>query len=239
MPSPSSQPTDSITLSPVEVTEIATKHPELFGIIIAIKQKTSDAQIPQPTEAIPALVCPPDISQKDATEFAKLGLSYETRADGVWLAVYEDSETHQKTKFIYNPQVFVNANPPTNTTWKKDGMIEHEVNLDGLKSVWHFNRTGANSYAQQLTDKNVKLADCNLTQIIASKFGAKMYKAFGITLTSWSHPVGHLGRDFVGLRADLWLDRRYLDVNRHFACVYDDDELFGRGLFLQDTSSDT
>lgn len=217
MPSPSSQPTDSITLSPVEVAEIATKHPELFDIITAMKQKTSDAQIPQPTEAIPALVCPPDISQKDAAEFAKLGLSYETRADGVWLAVYEDSETHQKTTLIYNPQAFVNANPPTNTTWEKDGMIEHEVNLDGLKSVWHFNRTGANSYAQQLTDKNVKLADRNLAQIIASKFGAKMYKAFGIPLTAWSLPDGGLNHGNVGHYAVLWLDRHYLVVYRHCA----------------------
>lgn len=235
MPSPSSQPTDSITLSPVEVAEIATKHPELFGIITAMKQKTSDAQIPQPTEAIPALVCPPDISQKDAAEFAKLGLSYETRADGVWLAVYEDPETHQKTKFIYNPQVFVNANPPTNTTWKKDGMIEHEVNLDGLKSVWHFNRSGANSYAQQLSDKNVKLADRNLAQIIASKFGGQIYKAFGIPLTAWSHPNGDLNRDGVGRYADLWLGNRYLGVNRDGACVFGGNGRHGLGLFLQDT----
>jgi len=214
MPTPSSQPTDSIVLSPEQIAKLEEQYPGLSETMRQFQQQASDAQVSQPTETLPALVCPPDISQKDASEFAKLGLSYETRADGVWLAVYEDPETKKKSKFIYNPQAFVNANPPENTTWQKDGMIEHEVNLEGLKSVWHFNRNGANSYAQKLSEKNVKLADNALVQNIASKFGGQMHKAFGIPLTAWSHPDGDLNRGDVGRYAGLWLDRRFLGVYR-------------------------
>jgi hypothetical protein len=120
----------------------------------------------------------------------------------------------KKHKFVYNPQVFVNANPPTNVTWKEDGMIEQQVELEGMKSVWHFNRNGANTYTKQLSNKQVKLADNTLIQSIASKFGGQMHKAFGIPLTAWSRPGGDLYRGNVGRSADLWLDERYLDVYR-------------------------
>lgn len=66
-----------------------------------------------------------------------------------------------------------------------------------------------------------------------------MHKAFGIPLTAWSHPDGGLVRGDVGLGAGLWLDRRCLVVRRVDAWVGGGDELYGLGLFLQDTSSDT
>ncbi len=239
MPSTSSHPAAFIVISQEQLAQLEENYPGLWETMQQFQQQASDAQVSQPTETIQALACPPDISQKDAAEFAKLGLSYETRADGVWLAVYEDSETKKKSKFIYNPQAFVNANPPENTTWQKDGMIEHDVKLEGLKSVWHFNRTGANSYAQQLSDKNVKLADNSLVQTITSKFGGQMHKAFGIPFTSWSRSVGGLHRDDVGSNAVLWLDGHYLVVYRDGAWVDVGNERYGHGLFLMDTSSDT
>jgi hypothetical protein len=214
MPSPSPQPTEFVTITKEQLAQLEKQYPGLSETMMQFQQKASDAQAIQPPESATTLVCPADISQKDVQEYAKLGLSYETRADGVLLAVWEDPNTQKKHKFVHNPQAFVNANPPANVTWQKDGMVEQQVNIEGMKSVWHFNRNGANTYAQQLASKQVKLADNTLIQSIASKFGGQMHKAFGIPLTSWSHPDGNLDRVGVGLDADLWLDGRCLDVDR-------------------------
>lgn len=214
MPSPSPQSQVSIIISPEQLAQLEAQYPGLSKTIEECKQKASDAQAIQPPESATTLFCPADISQKEAQEYAKLGLTYETRADGVLLAVWEDPNTQKKHKFVHNPQAFVNANPPTNVTWQKDGMIEQPVNLEGMKSVWHFNRIGSNTYTQQLASKQVKLADTTLIQSIASKFGGQMHKAFGIPLTSWSHPDGDLSRGNVGLVAVLWLVVRYLCVDR-------------------------
>jgi len=240
MPTLSSQQIGSIVLTPDQIAQLEAQYPGLSETMKQFQEWASGALTSQPTETIPTLVCPPDISQKEAQEFAKLGLTYETRADGVWLAVYEDPNTPgKKHKFVYNPQAFVNANPPANVTWKKDGMIEQQVNLEGMKSVWHFTRNGANTYAQQLSSKQVKLADGTLTQSIASKFGSQMHKAFGIPLTTWSYPVGDLDHVGVGHYAGLWLDQRYLGVGRFGAWVYGGNGRYGLGVLLQDTSSDT
>lgn len=217
MPSSSPEPTQSIVLSPEQISQLETQYPGVSETMRQFQKQASDAQVAQPAKPVTTLVCPADISQKEAREYAKLGLSYETRADGVLLAVWENPNTQKKHKFVHNPQAFVNANPPVNVTWEKDGMIEQQVNIEGMQSVWHFNRSGANTYAQQLSRKQVKLADNTLIQSIASKFGGQMHKAFGIPLTAWSHPDGDLDHDNVGRGADLWLDGHYLGVNRYFA----------------------
>lgn len=208
------QSTESIVISPEQLVQLEEKYPGLSETMMQFQQKAADAQVDQPPESTTTLVCPADISHKDAQEFAKLGLSYETRADGVLLAVWEDPNTQKKHKFVHNPQAFVNANAPANVTWQKDGMVEQQVNLEKMKSVWHFNRNGANTYAKQLASKQVKLADTTLIQSIASKFGGQMHKAFGIPLTAWSHPGGSLNHRGVGHIAGLWLDERYLSVGR-------------------------